>query len=153
MRVVDCTPDHIADFLSRPIRPEDIAEWIAASGQHPEALLPAAFTDGGPHIRALLHGDGRCLAVWGLNGAAGTVWLIASEEVVHHAWKVNYRVGRKELALMAAQSHTLDAFSHADNLVHHRWLEWLGFRVVMKGFAGPKDDLFLHYRWSQSEHV
>lgn len=151
MRVVPCTKAHIADFLSRPIRKEDIAEWLAAAGKHPEKLLPQAFRKGGPHIRALLHEDGRCLAVWGLNVAQSTVWLIASEEVVRHAWKVNRRLGRKELALMAALRPTFDAFSHADNRLHHRWLEWLGFKLHTTGWIGM--ELFMHYRWSQAEHV
>lgn len=128
MRVEDMTPEHIREFVSKPIREADVQEWQDGLGGHPRDLLPAALLPG-QYARALSIKGVGCVVLWGCNvdEGVGTIWLIASAydptlaPLIHREWATVEWPPILELAPV------LQAFPSSKNTMHHRWLEHFGF--------------------------
>lgn len=135
--VLDASLEHILDFLSRPIRQEDVDEWFAASGGKPiRKTLLDAF-EAGP-IRALVY-EGRCVCLWGavpMPEGMGLVWLIAGVEAEGLARGI-HRLWPQEIAALHAKYGHLVAVAYGYNEFHTGWLRTIGFEPVHTQYVGP----------------
>nr|WP_316651529.1 hypothetical protein [uncultured Gellertiella sp.] len=140
MQVVDATLDHVAQLLAKPIRPDDVDEWFAASGGKDVGLtLREAFASSAmAGQRALLNANGECICLWGLfsEGGLGYIWLIATVEAEAVARSI-HRLWRKELRLLHQHHAVLHAVAYALNDLHLHWLKTIGFRLVGTSAVGP----------------
>ncbi len=141
LEVIDATPMHIEQLLSKPIRQDDVDEWFAATGGRTvsDVLRSAAelgFMDG---CRALLNETGECICLWGVTAGphgAGYVWLVASEEAELHGRHV-HRLWPKEIAMMHMRFSLLAAIAYGNNMLHLSWLEVIGFKPIATDYVGP----------------
>jgi hypothetical protein len=149
MQVVDARPEHVEQFLSKPIRQDDIDEWFAATGG--DAIgrtLRETFTvDNQPIYRALLNDNEECICLWGMAHSPegfGLVWLIASQEAEQHGKHI-HRYWPKEVSLMHMHYSRLVAIAYQGNPLHLSWLEAIGFEPVAAYPVGPGSLPFVTY--------
>lgn len=129
MIVEDLEFRHVADFLSRPIRPADEQEWLDGLGAHPEdALWDNA--KGSTYARALTVPSGETVLLWGcgVSEGVGTIWLIASNYDLSLAPLIHREFAHVEWPKVLALAPVLQAFPSSKNTMHHRWLEHFGFQ-------------------------
>jgi len=121
-----------AEYLAPRLRPEDVAECQAASGQAPLEALNTAL-EVTRHPRALL-ANGQPIALFGVATVPGqpdlgAPWLLGSPEIEAHSREF-LRRSREELERMRHPFTRLTNYVDARNHTHIRWLEWLGARFV-----------------------
>lgn len=121
---------HVAAIADR-LRPSDIAEIAAASGDAPDAALMRGF-ETSHLVWTALDANGP-FAMWGARGLSvlsetGVPWLLGTKELdrrhVEIARQSNYYVAK-----MAAFFPRLLNFIDARQTKSIRWLKWCGFHV------------------------
>lgn len=134
IRIVNLTPALMADFLSRPIRPEDLTEW-ADAGLDPHVDLPPML-DGAIDRRCVVDdstGVQQCVCIWAVSVAEGlgTIMLIGADrpELVV---PIHQEFSRDEWHRIKLLSPTLQAFPSVKNKAHLKWLEHFGFKAEGK---------------------
>lgn len=129
------------ELLSRPIRPEDKAEWIAGQGIPPSMALPEAFRDDRTKLSKALLWEGRVVAIYGLTvegNGAGFLWLVGADE------KLPLTVGfmavwKDGIAELHAKAAKLIAVADNRNPRHHVWLKAMGFKATETDWRGGFD--------------
>lgn len=131
-------------------RQEDIDEWEASFDGGIEANLEDSIRSSLIYGECLTVEDGASnlplVIVGALPDAHGTV----------HTWMVMAEGSEpKALAMMYHHKHEVDGFferwpntvcySHEQNLVHHRWLLYVGYRRMEAVVAGPKNATFFTF--------
>lgn len=119
--------------IAASMRPEDKAEVLAASGETPYNALFHGYV-GCDECFTVVHCNTRePLAMFGYKvmekDVCAVVWLLASTRLVDYKWSflrqshmwMNYMQGKAPLLYNAVDQR---------NIVHIRWLEWLGFRFI-----------------------
>lgn len=150
MQVVDATPEHLEQFLSKPIRQDDIDEWFAATGgRSVPGVMRENITCAPPEFtRALLNDASECICLWGVTAGPicdeGIVWLIATVEA-EVVGKAIHRFWPREVALMHMRHDLLAALAYAENSLHASWLEAVGFHPVAVDHIGPSRLPFITY--------
>lgn len=116
------------------LRYADLREWLAGVGMGPVVALEHGWTYG----RAALDEEGQVLCFWGAE-PDGSVWLAACNRAVPRARSI-HRLLKEEFkeVLSVATQHGYDMYCMADsrNTLHHRWLEWLGFKFIREEYWG-----------------
>lgn len=128
----------MADDLAPRLRPAD-ADELRANGREPLAGLRRA-AGLSAQLHAIVEPSGRTIALYGfapLDQHTACPWLLGSEELVtrHRAWFV-----RQSAQIVSSGDHRWRRFWNrvdARNLVHIRWLRWVGFRVDPPEALGP----------------
>lgn len=122
------------------MRPADIAE-CAATGQTARESLEQCFALS-KTCRTILDPEGRVVSMFGVC-EGGLVWLLASTRIYSHTREF-LRRSREEFRKVLGREPVAWCYSFAQNRVHHRWLEWVGFRRSgRKHYFGT--NLFLEY--------
>lgn len=141
LQVQPTTRLHLQRFTANPIRPEDVDEWIAATGKHPKDILMANngqdyANSAGRYGRAIVDREdhSRVLALWGCHKlvtggvVAGVVWLIGADLGAIVAGYVHREFNTTEWAPIKRLYPLLTCGSQDKQLVHHKWLRKAGFQ-------------------------
>lgn len=130
IRIVNCTPALMRDFLSRPLRPEDLLEWQEA-GLDPQQDLPDML-DKAIDRRAVVDdstGSPQCVCIWAVSVSEGigTVMLIGADrpELVV---AIHQEFARDEWHRIKLLAPVLQAYPSVKNKSHHKWLEHFDFK-------------------------
>jgi hypothetical protein len=143
MIIKDLTPALIKDFLSRPIRPEDLQEWndggldpykdLAKNirpAQYKKAVVisqPIVPEELSPELRH----EEQCVAIWAcrVEDGVGTIVLIGADrpELVV---PIHQEFSREEWPRIKELAPELQAYPSEKNIQHHKWLRHFGFREV-----------------------
>lgn len=134
--------------LARTMRPEDRAEIRLSSGATPLVALTKGFVLSSS-CSAVVR-DGKVMAVFGVVGIAGvsgSPWMLGAPGI--EQCKSLLRECRKLLQGYLADYSYLSNACWAGNLVHIRWIKWLGFTFSGSDFRSG--ELFLHFH--KDSHV
>ncbi len=115
-------------YISKHARKADRKEWfIGSDGMllHDAVALCMHQSLGTPS-RMVEDEFGHVLAMWGV-GPTGNAWMLCTEGAVDRVHEM-HRFFRRGIIEMHTYWHTLTAWSHKDNHVHHLWMERFGFR-------------------------
>lgn len=154
--VCPATLDHAMAILPH-IRPEDRAEWVAGTGDPTRLRLAAAVENHKGFARSVFVSDvDHPLLIWGageVEGRPGTgqAWLIASVAALPYAIGL-HSILPEELPILDMTFPHSVAYADQRNVVHHRWLQWLGFERVGLLRLGPWRLPFYQYERS-TQHV
>lgn len=124
------TEVHIADVLAG-VRPQDVAEFWAASHATPARCLSLGVHYGQESWTGLV--DGRVVCIFGvagysLLGQSGTVWMLGHRRLDRHA-RGFLRACRPQIETLLGRYRHLSNWVDARNARAIRWLGWLGFQV------------------------
>lgn len=147
MKAVDLTPDLVADFLSRPVRPADEEEWQDGLGRSVQEALPG-MVDWTAYNRAIVLDSGECVVLFGchvLPEGWGVLWLVASSFDLALAPLVHRTMAHDEWPQIMDLAPNLVAFPSSKNTAHHRWLEHFGFQREGEVAMGANNVPFIRY--------
>lgn len=116
-----------ARAIARRLRPEDALELYLSSGPNIEQTLLDSVGLSDECFAA--EADGAVIALGGVGFIADFAipWLVCTPEALRFP-KLMVEEARKAIARWDKRGAVrMFNFSHADNTVHHRWLEHLGF--------------------------
>lgn len=125
-------------------RVEDVDEWLGGTGRHPvDGMRHALFA--AVSLRVVCYQPSSHpelpLVLYGVEATdepgVGNVWLIATDYAPQHAFSM-HRLLEPELEAFLALYPTLTAVADQRNKLHHKWMEWLGFRKVGVVTTGPE---------------
>jgi len=138
------------DFLAPRLRAEDVAEIHANSGRDAKTtlLLGHLMSD---QSYTMVGYDGDPVGMFGvcqshLDGV-GAVWMLCTDDLVRHTVPFLRQCRKGGWLGRLHQSYPILA-NHVDerNVVHIRWLQWLGFTFVMRHpFFGFEQRPFLEF--------
>lgn len=120
--------------------------WVSAR-LRPRAALDAGLADSTPHALAALL-DGRAEAMFGVAPSPlpghGLIWLLGTDECARHGLTLT-RGARLWIPWLSQGWHQIGNYVHAENHVHVRWMEALGFHLVRETTLGPEQAPFKEY--------
>lgn len=129
-------PTRVADipYVAQFMRDEDVAEVRAFLGQAPQESLLHSFFAGDPCM-TMIGRDGRPMGMWGVvpqAGDLGTIWMLCTDDLVRD--RLNsmrfLREARTHLDQVQRRYKVLFNFADARNVVHIKWLRWMGFTFI-----------------------
>jgi hypothetical protein len=163
MKIVELTPSLLKDFLSRPLRPEDVQEWADGGMDVYKAMAknikPAQYKRcvviDQPKVPETLSPElaheEQVVAVWAcrVDEGIGTLTLVGADrpELVV---PIHQEFSRSEWPEIKKLAPVLQAYPSLENFQHHRWLKHFGFREVgapMKIGNGH----FQRWVWTEAE--
>jgi len=122
--------------LSSNLRPEDEAEVIANTGADPlVSLLNGVLFSDNPTAILETETD-SVVAIYGASTRkdspkVGMVWMLCSPQLLEH--RIQFlRESRNYFNKLMANYDLLYNFVDERNVVHIRWLEWLGFKLLTR---------------------
>lgn len=113
------------------LRYADLREWLAGVGMGPVEALEHGWEYG----RAALDEDGNVLCFWGAE-LDGSVWLAATNRAVPRARSIHRLLKEEFEAVQAVSGGTMHCYADSRNVLHHAWLEWLGFKFQREEYWG-----------------
>lgn len=116
---------HLKEVL-HDIRPADMAEWYAGTGSLFGTAAQVAITDS-EFARVALDETDTPLCFWGGNG--GKMWLFATKSAERRALSL-HKILAVHLEEVEERWGLLSALADGRNVVHHKWLRWLGFEEL-----------------------
>lgn len=149
--VVDCYLEHVK-YVADNIRQADKDELYSASGKFPlHALL-----HGYMHSDYLKSGcvNGIPICIFGTVPVlehTALVWMVGTDEIERVSTRF-LRESRRYADEMQDKYNLLWNYVDARNTVHHRWLRWLGFKLIRKIKHGVHDSDFYEFARIK-EHV
>jgi len=116
------------------LRPADVLECKGLGVVPMEALKEATY---GPDSYTLVADDGYILGMFGLgefipDPGLSPVWLLGTDLLVAKHARQFLRDSRNWINQWSWDRGTLGNIVHRENVIHHRWLEWLGFTIYHK---------------------
>lgn len=128
------TPATQADVtsISPYLRKADVDECIAATGLTPEEALTFSVTHSSM-VYIVRTEDDKPICIFGvgshpLDGAIGVPWMVATPLLLKFR-KALQKEARAWIRKMHDQYSTLTNIVDARNVVHVRWLRWMGFTL------------------------
>jgi hypothetical protein len=124
-------------FIAEHMREADLMELRAAGKSDPLAVLAECYERTEKPLTGLWNGTPCCVfgiarinyrSFYGNRGrkGMGAPWLLGTDRVAEARWKF-LRENRPVLWTLESEYDILWNQVHAKNLVHIRWLKWLGF--------------------------
>lgn len=131
MRLVDLTPDLLATFLANPIRPADEQEWMDGLGKSVREALPDNLV-GAQRQRCVLDDAGVPIVVFYARADDGiaTLAMVGADRDQTLAMRIYLEFSKSEWPEVIRMAPILQAFPSANNTLHHKWLEHVGFKKV-----------------------
>lgn len=138
--------------IAENLRQADKDEIQAASGKAPSLALACSYMASKPCM-TLVSRHGNQMGMWGVvpDGKypdAGRIWLLGTDDMVRDsANRMRFlREARHHLDAMGQRYEVLFNFMDARNVVHRRWLQWLGFTFIAEHpNFGAEGRLFLEF--------
>lgn len=127
------TGDDIEYVVPR-LRKADYRECLAATGKEPLDVLKFTFNLEGKHLTLLAPtGEpvGLCGVVPSPMDGAGVVWMVATTAILNHQMTF-LRQSKSALRFLGEGYDVLFNCVDARNLVHIKWLKWMGFTFINK---------------------
>lgn len=115
-----------ARLLGPRLRPADLAEIDAATGEPPEVAVHRGIATSVEPL--VLLRSGLPIAAFGIvdrGGGEGSPWLLGTPDILTH-WREFARRSREVLPELRSGFSALYNWVDARNVVHVRWLRWLG---------------------------
>lgn len=131
VHVEPLTVEHVS-LAASDIRRADLMEWLAVLGETPAEHLAAGDWY---FARCALSEAGEPLCMWGTE-RDGSVWLVATNKAVPVALSI-HRCLREEFQMLLEVAPEPHCWADSRNILHHKWLEWLGFEEVDEAPYGP----------------
>ena len=130
---------HVREFqagdaaaLAPHLRMADLQEIQAASGQPPITALLVGAEQSAPSC-TVIGNSGKVAGMFGVvpEGDFGRVWMLGSDELVAPPLSRQFiRECRQFLAFMERPYLAIGNVIDARNVVHIRWLKWMGFTFI-----------------------
>lgn len=126
-------PATVADayFVAKYMREEDTAEWWAATGRSPFALLLEIVRE--RSVETIVDPTGTPIGLCGVtlvpNSSTGYVWMCGTDRVKLYP-RLFITEGRKWLSRWHQARPFLQNMVDARNTLHVRWLALMGFRFT-----------------------
>lgn len=118
--------------IAKKLRKEDVAELYAATGQTPVVALLESFMY--PNTSSWIASiDGQDAIIFGVTlvGNIGVPWLLATPQIERAP--ISFLRGCREwFNLFLHQCNELHNFVDERNVLHIKWLKWLGFDFIKK---------------------
>lgn len=112
-------------FLSDKLRDADLLECVA-HGLTPYDALKLGY-DKADLCRVACVGENP-IAIFGIEKDTGIIWLLGSDDISIFR-KDFIKKSKQELNNLMEGCDEVSAYMHKDNVVHEKWLRWLGFTV------------------------
>lgn len=134
------------------LRQADKNEVQAALDLHPSHTLACCYFTSKPCM-TMVGRSGNQVGMWGVvpDGKypeAGRIWLLGTDELVDDRLnRIRFlKEAKYYLQVMSQQYKVLFNFMDARNVVHRRWLQWLGFTFIAEHPKyGAEGRLFLEF--------
>lgn len=145
-------PAKILDLVavSNAMRAEDAAEVMAQSGSTPREALLFCMLNSAP-CQAMVSRNGHTIGMWGVipeEDGVGRIWMLGTDGMVDDRLdRLTFLRQSKEVLDQLQLSYPL-LFNVMDarNVVHKKWLQWLGFTFIAEhSDYGPERRLFLEF--------
>lgn len=121
----DCTA------MAPNMRDADVMEVKAATGHDPYKALCEAYAMSDECL-TVLYKDEPCLMMGccthPTKEKTGIVWALGTDEI-HNFGRLFIRESPRWLDHIRGNHKTVMNYTHADNVVHHKWLKHLGFTL------------------------
>lgn len=123
-----------AEAVALDIRPEDAEEIDAASGRTPQEVLLEGFRSSTECFTVYREdADKTPLAMFGYfitePGVCGVIWLLGANGLMKHRYEFLRKSGYW-VNYIQDQVPLVYNLVYEKNVVHIKWLEWLGFKLV-----------------------
>jgi len=120
-----------AEYLAPRLRKADLEE-IAAAGQEPLKSMHMGIACGGAYVVVPVGNPSSPIAIFGFIGDPGNgaiVWMLATDDLVKY--KMEFLVKARDAVDAASKKYgLLYNRVYRKNLLHIRWLKWMGFTFV-----------------------
>lgn len=137
------------EYVAAHMRPNDVEE-VRALGFSPLDALTSSY-DLSPVSYTLVTPDGDPCAVLGVGHSPfgpdwGAIWLLGTDGIERFP-KTFLRHSEPALDQLFEQSGktVLYNYSHHLNDIHHKWLQWLGFRFIGRVLLPPFNIEFIEF--------
>jgi hypothetical protein len=142
---VRAKPEHALEVANN-LRDSDRAELAALGITDPVKRLQWALTIPGD-VRAVLNSDGEAVAIFGcaeLAPGVGAPWMLCARGI-RSAGRFIVKHGARRVRAWRKRWPELRNATHADNTMHHRFIEKCGFAWIGTSmFNGHKFRLFAY---------
>lgn len=126
-----------AHKIASVLREQDRCEVLAASGLEPEAVLPLAFDT--PGDKDIIYAEeaqtGHPILIAGVRETqpnVGAIWMLGSSLLETYAFRYAREARRKVEREWHAKWPLLWNMAWANNDLHIRWLEFMGFKFLRR---------------------
>jgi len=132
------------------MRPEDVAEVKAQSGSSPRETMLHCFFNSRPCM-AMVSRHGNVVGAWGVipeGTRAGRIWMLGCQAMLddHGDRRAFLKESKLQLRKLHADYPVLFNVVDARNVVHVRWLKYMGFTFIRKHPNwGPESRLFYEF--------
>ncbi len=132
--MITVRPSIVPDIseVAKTMRPEDISEVYAGSGDTPQRALTKGYLHS-TECFTLVSPEGLRLGMFGYlksrTEPCGAVWMLASTHLLDHKWSF-LRQSRQWVDYMQDRCSLLFNCVDERNKIHIEWLQWLGFKFV-----------------------
>lgn len=121
--------------LLADLRPEDREEWEVGCGlKNIQPMLIDLVRRGAEQTFAVVDEVGMCIAMWGHNAQAPTVWMLAANAAVRRVHDM-HRLFKVGITKMHEDHSTLVANAYYKNAVHIKWMQRMGFEYAGDAFV------------------
>jgi hypothetical protein len=128
----------------RDLREADREEWNKSVLGGVRSNLAQSITQSAEAYTVVRREDDVAQVIFGVvdSKPVQTTWLLGTNEGQRIAGSLSYSLHGFYSDLFFRHPHTR-CYSDPGNEVHHRWLQWLGYKLIGTEPWGPYGDLFL----------
>jgi hypothetical protein len=131
-------------YLVFNLRDADRAELKALGVQSPSKEMKKAILQG-PTYTACLHD--KPMAIFGTVAAQegfGSIWMVGTDDIAKYPLRT-LRLSKVVLQGLMEPYDMVGNMVFAENTVHVKWIDWLGFTFIQETTYGPNNDLFYEF--------
>lgn len=119
-------------ILAGDLRPADIAEIKALSGNTPREAISRGLENGASYVACLPNDiPAAVFGVVPMSPEVGGVWMTATNQF-KHLHRQFLRESREGVSELGRGYRVLTNITDARNHVHHRWIKWAGFSIIKR---------------------
>lgn len=143
----DATAEDVV-YVACHLRKEDKAEIQAGSGVHPIQALMHGYHDSDP-CYTMIAKSGNPFGMFGVvehpeDPSIAFIWMLATDEIEEN--KIAFGRGSKKFIEELSQRYRiLQNSADARNVLHLKWLKWLGFTFTTVSTQGVEGRPFVEF--------
>ena len=146
--ITTATIPHVS-FISKNMRADDLMELKAVGKINPYQALMAGYLSSRPFCYCGMM-DSTPFTLFGVvpvsrNPDIGSIWLLGTDVLTEKVPISFLRWSKKFLPEMIEPYDMVCNMVHEKNVVHVKWLKWLGFKFIRKIIYGPSNETFLEF--------